>query len=698
MVDPNGISGAAESSQESPQSDPPEALAVAGKSREDDELRTVLIELSHAIAVAKSETDRREAVTNELERYRQLEVARRKRDRKKGSKSGTQSTSAGFSKRVMRKVKGESAKRLSAKGSKAAKGSKGSSGPGGQPSPGWTAAMERDLTAIFDEGYYKAEYKDVAASGLTPWAHFKKVGLRENRSPNPLFDPQWYSNQGPAGSLARVAPLVHYFEKGARTGFNPIPEFDSAWYLKTYPEVFLLGMNPLAHYVSVGAKHGCDPNPFFSSRWYLDQYPDVESAGQNPLAHYLLQGAVEGRVPSPSGQAGNREDLPKKAILTVPDEIQRKWPTTAALRIAEADVPRRLNMVTDSINSESLFGGVASAVILAALWANRIGLPLRVVTRQRPPQIGGLLDLLKMNGIELHTPPECVFIPQEFGDSLEVNRDDLYFTTSWWSTASTLGAVPASRITYILQEDERMFYPSGDEQLMAQAVMNNPDIRVVINTAGLLEQLRATGIDNLRSTGISFEPSFALYSHDSRQETPQRKRNLFFYARAGNPRNLYRLGLLSLDRAIQEGVIDTNKWAIHFAGSRIPRIQFCDGSVPEYHEELPWRAYRDLLTTMDLGLSLMATPHPSYPPLDLAASGAVVVTNTWPGKQDLTLLSDLIFEAPPTIEGLMEGLAQGVKAAEAEVPRRGLAPPYCESWRSNLEHVVDHLAKGSTSV
>lgn len=355
-------------------------------------------------------------------------------------------------------------------------------------------------------------------------------------------------------------------------------------------------------------------------------------------------------------------------------------------------------MITDSINSESLFGGVASAAILAALWAERIGVSLRVVTRQRAPQIGGLLDLLKMNGIELSTPPECVFIPQTLGDSLEVNRDDLYFTTSWWSTASALAAVPASRITYILQEDERMFYPSGDEPLFAESVMNNPDIRVVINTAGLMERLKATGIVNLSETAISFEPSFSLYT--AQQRDPQRagKKNLFFYARAGNPRNLFRLGLRSLDRAIQDGVIDTDQWNIHFVGSRIPRIQFCDGSVPSYHEELPWRAYRDLLATMDLGFSLMATPHPSYPPLDLAASGAVVVTNTWPGKQDLTLLSDSIFEAPPTVEGLVGGLAEGVKAVESGVSRNGLAAPYSESWRSNLAHVVEELSKGSTSV
>ena len=56
------------------------------------------------------------------------------------------------------------------------------------------------------------------------------------------------------------------------------------------------------------------------------------------------------------------------------------------------------------------------------------------------------------------------------------------------------------------------------------------------------------------------------------------------------------------------------------------------GVRPTVWSKLPWSKYAELVSTMDLGLCLMDTPHPSYPPLDLAAAGAVVVTNTHGSK------------------------------------------------------------------
>ena len=52
----------------------------------------------------------------------------------------------------------------------------------------------------------------------------------------------------------------------------------------------------------------------------------------------------------------------------------------------ETAAPRRLTLVTDSINAGHLFGGVGTAVVLAALLAKRLDVPLRVVTRIEPPE------------------------------------------------------------------------------------------------------------------------------------------------------------------------------------------------------------------------------------------------------------------------------------------------------------------------
>ena len=65
---------------------------------------------------------------------------------------------------------------------------------------------------------------------------------------------------------------------------------------------------------------------------------------------------------------------------------------------------------------------------------------------------------------------------------------------------------------------------------------------------------------------------------------------------------------------------------------------------------------------MDLGLSLMASPHSSYPPLDLAAAGAVVVTNTFGAGQAIAraVLGEHHLQRPGTSPSLIAGIGQGV--------------------------------------
>jgi hypothetical protein len=65
----------------------------------------------------------------------------------------------------------------------------------------------------------------------------------------------------------------------------------------------------------------------------------------------------------------------------------------------------------------------------------------------------------------------------------------------------------------------------------------------------------------------------------------------------------------------------------------------------------------------------MYTPHPSYPPLDLAAAGAVVVTNQYSPKTSLTQYSPNILCVDPRLDQLVSALAEGAALA-VDLPRR----------------------------
>jgi hypothetical protein len=132
---------------------------------------------------------------------------------------------------------------------------------------------------------------------------------------------------------------------------------------------------------------------------------------------------------------------------------------------------------------------------------------------------------------------------------------------------------------------------------------------------------------------------------------------------------------------------------VFLVGKDIPNVTFGDGYVPQRCEGLEWKAYADLVGTVDLGLSLMYTPHPSYPPLDLAASGAVVVTNKFGNKQDLSNYSRNIICAELDTGALVEALRIGVALAEDKQARRRnfSANALGTDWAEELEETLQSL-------
>jgi hypothetical protein len=95
--------------------------------------------------------------------------------------------------------------------------------------------------------------------------------------------------------------------------------------------------------------------------------------------------------------------------------------------------------------------------------------------------------------------------------------------------------------------------------------------------------------------------------------------------------------------------------------------------------------YQKTISTFDVGLCLMASPHPSMLPFDLAGSGAVVVTNTF-GLKDQAyfdeLCGGLVIAAEPTVDALVAALARAAKLAENIAGRHRAASTmtYPTSW------------------
>ena len=503
-------------------------------------------------------------------------------------------------------------------------------------------------------------------------------------------------------------------------------QFDPRWYSAVYPDVAGSGLSPAVHYAARGGPEGRDPGPAFHTPNYLERHPEAADEPGGAFMHALARGTVvDGATPVPRFQPpplppaapasravpepvpAAPEPLVAKPAIVTPEPspptagalLAARFPDLTALPVFAAPHAgqRRLTIVTDSINSGSLYGGVGTALIIGALAARRLGAGLRLVTRIEPPEVSNVGLVLGVHGIPWDGNVEFVHAPR--GDALggkdvPASQDDLFLTTSWWTTWSTRQSVPRARIAYLLQEDERMFYPLGDDHLRCTETLSDPGVLYLVNSELLLSHFKEAG---LAPGGVAFEPSFPsqVYHSSEQERRPARgKRGFFFYARPHNPRNLYWRGVEALSAAIEEGVLDPAEWDFHFAGHGAGPMSLPRGATALFPGPMAWTEYAAMARRMEVGLCLMYTPHPSYPPLDLAASGAVVVTNRFGPKSELSRYSPNILCADPDVPSLVAALRQATAlAADSEVraanfSRSGLQRDWAVSVAPALDRLV----------
>lgn len=354
----------------------------------------------------------------------------------------------------------------------------------------------------------------------------------------------------------------------------------------------------------------------------------------------------------------------------ISDLFINKFVNTSPIRtVFEDNSDLRINIVTDTLDEGSLFGGVATSIIFSMMLANKIGCPLRVITRDPAfSRTSAFFDIAKLHDIQVPSRYEFYNAPfcMQGRYALPVSKNDVFISTSWWSSHVVKQLNLRKKYIYILQEYEKIFYPNGDEHVMIDEIFHDEDMVPVVNTGILYNYLVQKDYTHIARNGLYFEPAFPYANASPREKfmKEKEKANLFFYARPGAPRNLFYTGVALIDDAINTGVLDMKEWNIIFAGNHVVPIKFCDGSSPAFLGKLNLSQYSDFISDVDVGVGLMLAPCPSYIPLDLACAGAVVLTNTYENKTSLESYSKNIICAAPEKKSLLENLKAAIKLSE----------------------------------
>jgi glycosyltransferase involved in cell wall biosynthesis len=403
---------------------------------------------------------------------------------------------------------------------------------------------------------------------------------------------------------------------------------------------------------------------------------------------------------------------PPSSLLPVPGKQLPATPAVgrivdkiAPLELAVSDnAPRRINLLIPTIDLTHLFGGYIAKLNLAARLADR-GERVRIVTVDPV----GALPSSWTQTLESYSGLAGVFDRVEvvFGresQGVEVSRADRFIATTWWTAhvaRDALRAVDGQRFLYLIQEYEPFTFPMGTYAALANVSYQFPHF-ALFSTELLRDYFRlhqigvyAHGVAVGDRSSAAFENAITAIDPPTSGELAARQtRKLLFYARPEPhaARNMFELGMLGLDRALEEGAFERG-WELYGIGTveARRRMTLATGAVLELLPRYEQGSYGALLREHDVGLALMYTPHPSLVPIEMASAGMLTVTNSFENKtpEAMAAISPNLITVEPSVDGLAAGLrAAAAGVDDFERRARGSDVRWSRGWIQSFDDVL----------
>ena len=377
-----------------------------------------------------------------------------------------------------------------------------------------------------------------------------------------------------------------------------------------------------------------------------------------------IRGFVRGGAP-----ASGRTPPPTPRVEERVGQLRRVSP------IPSARSEFRLNLVVPTLDAARTFGGIRTALDVFEATGADVG-QRRIVSVGRTGSGAGdaVAGYQRVEGSEDPVAPLQYVALERPWAPLAVRDGDVFVATFWttaeligrirgWQTA-TYGWVPP-HFAYVVQDYEPGFYPWSAQWLLARATYARPDETIgIYNTSSLRDYFHESGVRFGQE--YAFEPRM-LPELRAALTSPavQRSRTIVVYGRPGTPRNAFPAIVDGL-RAWRADDPNAARWTVLSVGQAHPEIDLGGGLMLRSIGKLDLAAYATLLRESAIGISLMVSPHPSYPPLEMAHLGMLVLTNRFGAKDLSTWHSNIRTMDDLSAEGIAARLTESCRQFEAD--------------------------------
>jgi O-antigen biosynthesis protein len=345
-------------------------------------------------------------------------------------------------------------------------------------------------------------------------------------------------------------------------------------------------------------------------------------------------------------------------------EIQELIPVR--LHYVSESVPGgRINLVVPGIMEQWLFGGVATALRFFRRVSPYFKHARIVATHQKESQF----EFQSWSGWSLdrgNVTAQSVACLGDENSTLTVTENDVFVATAWMTALYVKAVVagqarifpnPARRFVYLIQDYEPAFYPWSARHLYAKSSYQHGGDTIAVFNSGLLAEYFGRTEHTFSETHV-FEPILnpKLREARNRLRDVPKQRVIVVYGRPSTPRNDFDLVVAAL-RIWAHSYPAAREWSLVSVGESHEDHRLGEDVMLRSVGKLSLDEYATLLSRCWVGLSLMFSPHPSYPPLEMNEFRCWVITNGFENKDLSTRSKSVISLTEITPEDLAARLA-----------------------------------------
>lgn len=363
---------------------------------------------------------------------------------------------------------------------------------------------------------------------------------------------------------------------------------------------------------------------------------------------------------------------------------------------------KRINLLVPSINPEHVFGGISTALKFFEKLIEESGYCSRIILTDATPSRTALKQYKdKYTYVKASKDSDArhqiVGYSDRYMQSIPVSENDYFMFTGWWTAycaqeaylefTKETGIKPNKFINFI-QDYEPGFYPWSSRYLLADSTYRNEYPQLAVFNSKLLHEF-------FIQNGYSFykEYEFDPVLNGKLKEILEKnfgkvnkKKQILVYGRPSVDRNAFSIVVSSLKKWV-ENQKDIEDWEILSAGEYHLPVDLGRGKELVSVGKLTIEQYAQTMLDTYAGISLMSSPHPSYPPLEMSVFGIKVITNNYSNKNLSSFNSNITSVASASPSVIAAKLNEICDGYSKEVEIKNENPDYIENT-----HVFDFIS------